>query len=47
MCLNGRRKEGEEAEEEEELFSKLVFIAQSTTRDYIRAEEDFHKQIYI
>ena len=27
-------------------LGKSVFRAQSTTRIYIRAEEDFHKEIY-
>ena len=30
----------------DELVGQLVFWAQSTTTDYIRAEGDFHKEIY-
>ena len=28
------------------LVSSLVFWAQTTTKDFIRAEGDFHKEIY-
>ena len=33
--------------QEKQLVSSLVFLAQSTTQDYIRAEGEFHKRYVV
>ena len=44
-CFN-QPAEGTTVKSQEELVSSLAFRAQSTTRDYIRAEGDFHEETY-
>ena len=47
-CRREREKRERERERERErwLVAALSLVNQSTTRDYIRAEEDFHEEIY-